>query len=263
MHRSNLKRNLALFLACGLWVFLLTCLGSFHATDWPSHAVEPYPPTQNLCGSVGAFLAYYAFLAVGQAVFPVMFFTGVCLVLLVFRCELGDVWMRTIGVILMCVAFAAAVHHFTPGGPDGLPEGRGGIVGIAAGHFLHHYFSTTGTRLVLLITLLVGLLLAADDLVLALPGKTRMAVAAVRERAPQLREMAQAHNIRWNFTPLPKLPALPGFVTRDAIADRLRRLTAGNAADSSGAAGAREDEGEEEDTEQPARRPLFGFGRRD
>src|SRR5579862_1078371 len=155
MERSTLPRNVLLFLACGAWVFLLVCLGSFHPTDWPSHAVEPWPPTQNLCGSVGAFFAYYAFLAIGQGVFPMLFFTGVCLVLLVFKCRFSDVWMRVVGLLLMCIACAAAIHHFTPGTPDGLPEGQGGIVGIAAGHFLHHYFSTIGTRLVLTVMLLV------------------------------------------------------------------------------------------------------------
>jgi DNA segregation ATPase FtsK/SpoIIIE-like protein len=231
MHRSTLPRNVSLFLACGAWVFLLVCLGSFHPTDWPSHAVEPYPPTQNLCGSVGAYFAYYAFLAIGQGVFPMLFFTGVCLVLLVFKCRLGDVWMRVVGLLLMCIACAAAIHHFTPGTPEGLPEGQGGIVGIAAGHFLHHYFSTIGTRLVLTVTLLVGLVLAADDLLLMLPGKTRLAFAAARDRAPLIREMAHGsplarlNRIKWNFAPMPKLPALPGFVTRDAIADRFRKLT--------------------------------------
>jgi S-DNA-T family DNA segregation ATPase FtsK/SpoIIIE len=220
-----------LVLACGAWVFLLVCLGSFHPTDWPSHAVEPYLPTQNLCGSVGAFFAYYAFLAIGQGVFPMLFFTGVCLVLLLARCRLSDVWMRVVGLLVMCIDCAAAIHHFNPGTPDGLPEGRGGIVGIALGHFLNHYFDTVGTRLVLVVMLLFGLLLAADDLVLMLPGMIRLAIAAIRERMPLMRGLAynsplgRLNKIRWNFAPVPKLPALPGFVTRDALSDRIRRMT--------------------------------------
>src|SRR5438876_6795953 len=73
MERSNLLRQTALFLAVGAWAFLLLALGSFHATDWPSHTVYPWPATQNLCGTAGAFLAYYCFLAIGQGVFPVLF----------------------------------------------------------------------------------------------------------------------------------------------------------------------------------------------
>jgi S-DNA-T family DNA segregation ATPase FtsK/SpoIIIE len=209
MERSSSTRSVLLFLAAGAWVFLLFALGSFHYTDWPSHEVYPHPAIQNLCGSVGAFISYYAFVTIGQGAFPVMFFTGVCLVLLMCRNRVGDLWMRTIGLILLTVAFAAAVHHFKPGSYDGFPEGRGGIIGISTSIVLQHYFSTVGTRLILLTTALVGLLLAADDLVLRTPGVVGNAFTVMRDKAPK---------INWNFVQLPKLPSLPKFVTRDAVA---------------------------------------------
>src|SRR4051812_40918812 len=115
MQRSNLLRNVLLFAGAGLWLFLLLSLASFHASDWPSHAVFPYPATRNLCGSAGAFIAYWFFFAIGQGVFPLLFFTGVCLVLLSFQGRIGDLWMRAIGLVLLSIAFATAVHHFTPG----------------------------------------------------------------------------------------------------------------------------------------------------
>src|SRR3954451_11408207 len=208
MDRSNLLRNVAVFLAGSAWVFLLFCLASFHPTDWPSHAVDPSPPVQNVCGSVGAYLAYYAFLTLGQGVFPVLFFTGVVLVMVACKSRIGDMWMRAVGLLLLSIAFASAVHHFSPGSTDGLTGGRGGIVGIATSALLQHYFGTAGTRLVLLTVLLVGLLLAADALVLPTPGFTIAAVATVKERAPQ---------INWNFGNIPRLPALPQFVTRDSV----------------------------------------------
>src|SRR5215213_3482813 len=119
MQRSNLPRTVSLFVAGGVWLFLLLSLASFHATDWPSHAVYPHAATRNLCGSAGAFIAYYTFLAIGQGVFPVLFFTGVCLVLLGFQSRIGDLWMRTIGLVLLSVAFAATVHHVRPGSATG------------------------------------------------------------------------------------------------------------------------------------------------
>ncbi len=209
MDRQTLPRNIALFLLSGLWLFLLLALGSFHATDWPSHAIEPNPPTANLCGNAGAYLAYYSFLAVGQGVFPVLFFTGVCLALFIFHGRVGDLWMRAIGLVLLASAFAAIVHHFKPGIYDGFPEGQGGIIGIGTAHFLQHYFSVWGTRLILLVTLLVGLLLAADELVLRTPGAVGSAVIMAKNKVPR---------INWNFVPLPTLPALPRFVTREAAA---------------------------------------------
>ena len=70
MERSNPLRNVWLFVAGGAWLFLLLSLASFNPGDWPSHQVYPFSPVQNLCGSAGAFVAYYLFLSVGQGVFP-------------------------------------------------------------------------------------------------------------------------------------------------------------------------------------------------
>lgn len=209
--RQSLPRNVALFLLCGLWIFLLLSLGSFHVTDWPSHAVEPNPPTQNLCGSAGAVISYYSFLTVGQGIFPILFFTGVCLAMYVVHANVGDLWMRAIGLVLLATAFAATVHHFKPGEYEGLPEGQGGIIGIGTAHFLHHYFSVWGTRLILLLTLLVGLLLAADDLVLRTPGAVGNALVFARTKAPR---------INWRFSTRQRLPALQGMGAREGQAAR-------------------------------------------
>src|SRR5438045_1668644 len=129
MERSNLIRNTLVFLACGAWIFFLLSLGSFHPTDWPSHDVYPYQPVQNLCGSVGAWCAYYAYLGIGQGAFLILFFTGVCLALLLYGGRVGDVWLRTVGLMLLSVAFATAVHHFRTGASSSVPEGTVGIGG--------------------------------------------------------------------------------------------------------------------------------------
>src|SRR6476661_5807079 len=139
IERLNLLRNVWLFVSASAWLFLLLALASFHTTDWPSHDVFPYPPTRNLCGAAGSFVAYYLFLAIGQGVFPVLFFTGICLVMALFRSPVTDLWFRAVGLLLLTVAFAAAVHHFKPGSWEGFPEGHGGVVGISASHFLTAY----------------------------------------------------------------------------------------------------------------------------
>ncbi len=203
MERSTPIRNLLLFSAVSVWVFLLLCLGSFHSTDWPSHNVYPYPPIANLCGSAGAFVAYYFFLAIGQGVFPFLFCTGIFLTLVVCRNRIGDLWMRGIGLLLLCVAFAAAVHHFRPHTQGGVPEGQGGIIGISVASFLHAYFNTAGTLLILVTALLIGLLLAADDLVLRTPAIVSAAYTNVKDKAPKLG--------------VPSLP-LPGLLSRGADA---------------------------------------------
>ncbi|HEX4796729.1 MAG TPA: DNA translocase FtsK 4TM domain-containing protein [Humisphaera sp.] len=212
MQRSHLIRSLLLYLAIGSWCFLLLSFMGFSPTDWPSHAIDPYPPVHNFCGSAGAFIAYWSFYAIGQGVFPVLFFLGAFLAVILFKGEVSDTWMRAVGLVLLAVAFAAAVHHLRPGEYTGFPEGQGGIIGIGSAHFLQRYFSIAGSRLILAVTFLVGLLLAADDLVLRTPGMMQSAFVTVRDRAPQ---------IKWNFMPIPKLPALPRFVTRDAAAAKV------------------------------------------
>src|SRR5437763_3324715 len=204
---SLFRRVLFVILTSG-WVFLLLSLGSFHATDWPSHAVWPYPAVQNLCGSAGSFVAYYTFFALGQGIFPALFFSGICIALRLFGNRISDVMLRVIGMLLLSIAFAAADHLIKPGSSAGLPEGNGGILGIGAAGFLRSHCNNILTSLILACTSLVGLLLAADDLVVRAPNFIGSAITNVKAKTPQ---------IRFNFIPMPKLPALPGFVTKDAL----------------------------------------------
>src|SRR5690606_16306740 len=158
---------------------------------------------------------YYLFAFIGQGIFPILFFAGVILALVVFRNPVSDLWMRVAGIALITIAFTATVHHLQPGSPNGFPEGQGGVIGIGISSFLQPHFNIWGTRLVLALAMLIGLLLAADDLVLRTPGMVGAAVSNVKDRVPQ---------INWNFISIPKLPALPKFVTRDAAAAKSKTL---------------------------------------
>src|SRR2546423_9111351 len=207
MTRPNLIRRIVLFLALGAWGFLLVSMASFHTDDWPAHHVYPYPPMQNLCGSAGAFVAYQLFFAIGLGVFPILLFSVLCLALFLFHNRISDLWLRGIGLALLSIAFAALVHLIRPGSSESFPEGHGGIIGISATAFLKSHFNTAGSGLILITAFLVGLLLAADDLVIRAPGIIGQITQAVRQNTPQF---------RFRFPALPKFPSLPGFVTRDA-----------------------------------------------
>jgi DNA segregation ATPase FtsK/SpoIIIE, S-DNA-T family len=215
-------RRVVFVLLCGAWLFVLLSLGSFHATDWPSHAVYPYPPVQNVCGYPGAFIAYFAYFVLGQGVYPVLFFSGVCVALNLFGNRIGDLWLRIIGLGLLAAAFAAVVHLVKPGSRLGLPEGNGGILGIGAASFLRSHCNAVLTCLILVCTFLVGLLLCADDLVVRAPAYIGKTIQTVKQTTPSL------GTIKFRFPALPKLPALPKFVTRDA-AEEPGTKPAGNA----------------------------------
>lgn len=185
----------------GIWAFAAISLATFSPTDWPSHAVYPYGPIGNACGAVGAWFAYQAYFALGQGVFPILFFSGVFVAMVIARSPVTDLWLRAIGLLLLSVAFASAIHHFSPGSRSGMPEGSGGILGIGAIGLLHAHFNTVGTLLVLLVVFAVGLLLTADDLVIKTPVLVGGAIKRTQQFAPGLKLPA----IRLPEIKLPKL----------------------------------------------------------
>ena len=215
MNRPHLPRVVLLLLAVATWLFLVISVASFHVTDWPSHAVYPYEPTRNLCGTVGAVLAYGLFVILGQGVYPLLFFTGVCLAAWIGNYRIEDLWLRTAGLALVCTAFAAIVHHLMPGSRGGLPEGQGGFLGIATASYLESNLGIVGARLALVCAMIVGLLLAADDLMMATPSLVAAAAATVRN-AP-----AKRKQLHWT-----DLTALPGKLARQLFDGGQRALSA-------------------------------------
>ena len=208
MHHPHTWRRVFLVIFACFWLFFLLALGSFHATDWPSHAVFPYHSVKNICGNPGAYVAYHTFYVLGQGVFPILFFGGLCMSLWLLGNRVSDVWLRVIGVALLSVAFASAIHLLRPGSADSLPEGSGGIIGIALVGFLQSHCNMLLTSLILGCAFLVGLLLAADDLVVRMPALVGHAISTVRENSPAM---------KFSFPQLPRLPSLPRFITRDAM----------------------------------------------
>src|SRR5258708_10170945 len=107
MHQPDTWRRILFVVFACVWIFVLLALGSFHPTDWPSHAVYPYQPVQNLCGSAGAFVAYHTFCVLGQGIFPILFFSGICITLYLFGNPAIDVWMPLIGMALLAICFSS------------------------------------------------------------------------------------------------------------------------------------------------------------
>ena len=138
MERKHLWRWISIFLTIGSWLFVLFAVGSFHPTDWPSHAVGVYAPVANLCGPAGAFIAYYLFVVFGQGTFPILFFSGVCVVLYVAHNRVSDPWMRVVGLLLLAIAFAAAVHHIQPVLKTDFPKARAASWGSVQQHTCRH-----------------------------------------------------------------------------------------------------------------------------
>jgi len=150
-------------------VLLFSCL-SFDIADWPSKFSYPHNvPPRNWCGSVGAFCAYYLIYYVG----PGAFLSVVCLIAfliarLVHR-DVDQLVFRSVGLVLLTVAVSSSYYCLWPARTFAFPFGSGGILGVTTTAFLQRNFAALGTFIMILALWIVGLMLLADNLVLAVP----------------------------------------------------------------------------------------------
>ncbi len=157
--------NAVALVAC---LFTWICVLTFDAADPPASVVWPQPQRpNNACGAVGAWIAYQLFHYVGVGVYPLMLLISAAIVARMRRAEMPDPWLRVMGGLLIVGCCAAFGAMFTPPADTWLLDGPGGVLGASAATFLVGQLQTTGTVIVLSCALLVGLILAADEWVLA------------------------------------------------------------------------------------------------
>ena len=190
--KQQVRKFLIVAVVSAAWLLLMLSLGSFRTTDWPTHGVYPANEVHNLCGPLGSLLAYCVFWVIGHGAYPVMLFAAACVVVYIAKGTISDMWLRGIGVALIAVAFASLIHVLRPGAPDAFPEGQGGVIGIAVGNFLKQQMNFVGAMLILLTSLLVGLVLAADELVVAAPAAVSHTVNKLREVGAKLPSVAES-----------------------------------------------------------------------
>ncbi|MFQ6049086.1 MAG: DNA translocase FtsK 4TM domain-containing protein, partial [Phycisphaerae bacterium] len=173
--RPRLAGGILLLLSLALlWPAVL----SFDPTDWPSPKLWPHPqPVHNVCGRLGAWLAYQLFFWLGQGTYPLVLLATLLAILALARGVLADWPLRLTGLVLTSVAFGAASRMIQPGSAGSLPEGNGGIVGIALASVLGRQFAPVGSALLLACAGAVGLLLAADEIVVGVGRWAGRAVA--------------------------------------------------------------------------------------
>ena len=155
------------------WIFAALALLSFHVSDPTYLASSPtyfatHAHAQNWCGPVGATLAFVLMNYVGPGIWVAV--VMLCCTLFVWTVG-GNVTQMAFrllgGAVLVAVgsglAAMANIGHQ-------LPEGAGGLLGMGIAHFLTVKFSNIGSTLILLLGLTIGLLLAADEILLAVPA---------------------------------------------------------------------------------------------
>jgi S-DNA-T family DNA segregation ATPase FtsK/SpoIIIE len=171
---AALVRRVSWVAAAGLWLFLTVAMASFNTADWPSHAVAVHnDPPSNLCGPVGALMAWWSYAVVGVGAWIILAGIAGYLVLIAGARTVSHPFVRAAGLLLMALAvsgfhglFAArfdAIGGILPGTP-------GGLLAFAAVNELTARFSDVGTLLLLTAALAVGAVVAVDRLVMAIPA---------------------------------------------------------------------------------------------
>jgi len=150
-------------------LFVAASLLSYDAADAPSHSVWPTnDPAQNWCGSVGSWVAWAGYRTFGLAIWPIVF----GMVGLVVVCLRGYIvthpMTRAAGIIIAGAGLAGMQGYLMPrtGPIPGLP---GGTVGLVMSHELALRFGSLGTVLCLVMTMVLGLVVAMDRWLLATP----------------------------------------------------------------------------------------------
>ncbi len=147
------------------WLALVT----FHVADWPSATVWPQnDPPANWCGQVGAWFAYQAMYYLGIGSYVAMLLLTLAVAAWTHRLRLSDVYLRFVGLTLTVVGVSGLAAVFWHPSPHFLISGPGGILGTATAHLLAGRLQTPGTIIVLSCVTLVGLILAADEVMVQL-----------------------------------------------------------------------------------------------
>ncbi len=193
-HSNYINRFIISSFGLGVSLFLTISLFSFDIKDWPNPDVIYTHGVTNLCGPIGAWLAYYCKYYLGPATFPILVSITIWFVFFCMNKKIEQLILRFIGIVLIGAALSACTWLINPGNAVSMTTGNGGILGIALGHFLLTSTAKTGAFLIMLATLIVGLLLAADNLLMLLPRFLMYGVEQLRLAGPLISSVTEKSN---------------------------------------------------------------------
>ena len=171
--------------------FLAVSLATFNSADAPSHVVAVHnQPVENLCGAVGAMIAYWSYYVVGIGAWVMLVGLAVFLAVTIAGHAVSHPIVRFVGLLLAAVAVSCLHRLILPGlGP--LAGAKCGLLAESIALELLPRFSLFGTLLLAMFAFGVGAVVCADQWALKVP---RMV----------LRGMGVTRRVR-----LPRMPRLP------------------------------------------------------
>ncbi len=162
-----------------MWLYTLTALVSFSSNDWPSHtvAVQSIPP-HNLGGTVGALLSYSLYEGLGFGVWVPMLCGGYALAVIASGRIVPHPIVRGIGALLAMLSLSA-LHALWFPTVGSLAGSEAGLLPGWMADQLWVRFGPIGSSIVVLAGVLIGFIVAVDELVMAIPGALVKAVQAL------------------------------------------------------------------------------------
>ena len=191
--RGRFLRYLLVILFAGSALFAWLSVLSYCPYDPPASNVYPPPAVRNIGGPVGAYLAYALRYWLGPGAYALLLFATISAGILLLGGRVAHWPWRLAGVGLMVTTMSAGAYLVGPHGSQALLEGN--VLGVTVGEFLLRAFSKTGSWLVVLAAFGVGLMFAADELVLRLPAMGRKVLRRRAAGREDLRHLPAAPRV--------------------------------------------------------------------
>ena len=157
-----------------VWLLVTAAMLSHDAKDWPAmnHGVAN-PVYANWIGKFGALLSHKIYLYVGPGSWMAIIGVGIWLSMMAAGKQVGQLVLRGIGLVVMTVMTSCMLGILLPmvmGDYKGGAEGAGGLLAeFINQEVLVQRFARPGSMVILLLIFVVGAVLTADQIILAIP----------------------------------------------------------------------------------------------
>ena len=159
----NLKHDLFALGLFALVLFLGVSLATYERADPPSTLV--YPPSdtvENACGRGGALAAHYLLQGLGYGAYYLVLSLAVWDAFLLLRWPIGQPVLRGLGWLATLLGMATVATMLMPSMSPGPVIGAGGYLGAAGRGLLEMHFAAAGAYILMVSTIVAGLLLCTD-----------------------------------------------------------------------------------------------------
>ena len=112
---ATLGQRVAWITAAAVGTFLAVSLLTFNAADPPSHVVAVHnTPVANLCGSVGATIAYWTYHVIGYGAWILLAGIAAWVVARFRGIDLPHTGIRTLGLVIMALSISCMHELLAP-----------------------------------------------------------------------------------------------------------------------------------------------------